>query len=255
MATSHSTVRTSGRLKGAAGVAAVEIKMTVKPEEELRALRTFELDEETAEVRVVYFYDTPKLDLFTGGIALRARLVKGDTDDSTVKVRPVDPGKVSEAWRHTTGFKVEADATGPKIIRSASLTVNQKPADIEGVAAKEKPIYTLFDRDQVRFLAEFSNKPVDFEKLKVLGPIRVLRWKTKHEKFHHALTVEEWRLPNGNDLVEVSIKVQPEESVEAKKQFEAHLTKIGLDPKGAQQTKTLTALQYFASQLGKGKKK
>lgn len=255
MATPHSTVTPSGRLRGAAGVAAVEIKVTVKPEEELRALRTFELDEETAEVRVIYFYDTPKLDLFTGGVALRARLVKGDRDDSTVKVRPVDPGKVSDAWRETPGFKVEADATGPKIIRSASLTVIQKPADIEEVASKERPIYKLFDRDQVRFLAEFYNKAVDFEKLKVLGPIRVLRWKTKHEKFHYGLTVEEWRLPNGNDLVEVSIKVEPDESVEAKKQFEAHLTKIGLDPKGAQQTKTLTALQYFASQFGKGKKK
>jgi predicted xylose isomerase-like sugar epimerase len=82
-----------------------------------------------------------------------------------------------------------------------------------------------------------------------------LRWKAKHEKFHHAVTVEEWRLPDGTDLVEVSIRVQPEEYVEAKKQFEAHLSKIGLDPKGAQQTKALTALQYFTDQLRKQKKK
>jgi len=255
MAKSQSSVRPSGRLRGASGVAAVEIKVTIKPEEELEALRTLDLDEETAEVRVVYFYDTPTLDLFAGGVALRSRLVKGDTDDSTVKVRPIDPDKVSEDWRKTPGFKVEADATGPKIVRSGSLTVIQKSSDIEEVAGGERPIYKIFDRDQIRFLAEFYNKSIDFEELKVLGPIRVLRWKAKHEKFHHAVTVEEWRLPDGTDLVEVSIRVQPEEYVEATKQFEAHLSKIGLDPKGAQQTKALTALQYFTDQLRKQKKK
>jgi len=255
MATSQGSVTPSGRLRGASGVAGVEIKVTIKPEEELEALRTLELDEETAEVRIVYFYDTPKLDLFTGGVALRSRLVKGDTDDSTVKVRPIDPDRVSEDWRKTPGFKVEADATGPKIIRSGSLTVFQKSSDIEEVATSKRQIYKIFDRDQIRFLAEFYNKAVDFEKLKVLGPIRVLHWKTKHEKFRHALTVEEWRLPDGHDLVEVSIRVEPKESMEEKKQFEAHLSKIGLDPKGAQQTKTLTALKYFTAQLGKQKKK
>ena len=255
MSTSQGRVTPSGRLKGAAGVAAVEIKVTIRPDEELKAERTFELDEESAEVRIIYFYDTPKLDLFTRGVVLRSRLVKGDVDDSTIKVRPIDPTQVSEAWRKTPGFKVEADATGPKIVRGASLTVHQKPSDIEDVAANKEPIYKIFDRDQVRFLAEFYNKAVDFEDLRTLGPIRVLRWKTKHEKFVYPITVEEWRLPNGDDLVEVSIKVPPEKSVEAKKLFEAHLVKIGLDPKGAQQTKTLTALKYFASHLAKGRKK
>jgi len=245
----------TGRLKGAAGVAAVEIKITVKPTEELRALRTLELDEDTAEVRVVYFYDTPKLDLFHAGVALRARLVKGDRDDSTVKIRPVDPSKISEAWKKILGFKLEADATGLRIVRSASLTTVQKRDEINAVANEQRPIYKLFSRDQVRFLAEFYNKAVDFDKLKTLGPIRVLCWKTEHKDFAYPLSIEEWRLPNGEDLVEVSIKVQPAQSVKAKKHFETHLKELGLDPKGAQQTKTLTALQYFASQLHKGKKK
>jgi len=40
-----------------------------------------------------------------------------------------------------------------------------------------------------------------------MGPIRVLRWKLRHKKFPHELTLDEWRLPNGEDLIEVSIKV------------------------------------------------
>ena len=63
---------------------AVEIKVTIRPDQELRAERTMELNEDTADVRVIYFYDTPHLDLFNAGVALRARLVKGDDNDSTV---------------------------------------------------------------------------------------------------------------------------------------------------------------------------
>ena len=47
-----------------------------------------EVDEDTAEVRVIYFYDTAGLALFDAGVTLRARLVKGDDDDSTSEVPP-----------------------------------------------------------------------------------------------------------------------------------------------------------------------
>ena len=82
-----------------------------------------------------------------------------------------------------------------------------------------------------------------------MGPIRVLRWKPRHETFPHDLTLEEWRLPNGEELVEVSIKAPPNKALQARQEFETHLRELGLDPKGAQDTKTRTALEYFASIL------
>ena len=63
---------------------AVKIKVTIRPDEELCAKRAMEVKEDTAEVRVLYFYDTPDIRLFNPGVALRASLVKGDADDSTV---------------------------------------------------------------------------------------------------------------------------------------------------------------------------
>ena len=48
------------------------------------------------------------------------------------------------------------------------------------------------------------------------------------------------------DLVEVSIKTSPDKAIHAQKEFDAHLRKLGLDPEGAQETKTRTALEYFA---------
>jgi hypothetical protein len=229
-----------------AGMDAVEIKVTIRPDQELRAERAMQVDEDTADIRVIYFYETPDLDLFNAGIALRARLLKGDEDNSTVKFRSPETMSVSPEWERLEGFKLEADCVGERAIFSASLTQIQQRDEIDEVAKGKRSIDKLFSKDQERFFHEFYKGPVDFGQLRVMGPIRVLRWKLRHKNFAHQLTVEEWRLPNGDDLVEVSIKVPPEEAAQASKAFENHLTVLGLDPRGAQETKTRTALEYFA---------
>ena len=232
-----------------AAMDAVEIKCTIRPDQELQAERAMEVDEDTADVRLVYFYDTPDLDLFKAGVVLRARLVKGDADDSTVKIRPVEPASIPSDWQRWNGFKLEADWVGDRVVCSASLTDLQQRDEIDEVAKGKRAIGKLFSSDQERFLTEFHKGPVGFGKLRVMGPIRVLRWKPKHETFPHELTLEEWRLPSGDELVEVSIKAPPNEALQARKEFEMHLRELGLDPEGAQDTKTRTALEYFASIL------
>jgi hypothetical protein len=235
------------------GMDAVEIKVTIRPDQELRAERTMQVDEDTAEVRLIYFHDTPDLDLFNAGIALRARLVKGDADDATVKFRSEEVPRVAPHWMREKGLKLEADWVGDRAVFSVSLT-NEQPRDkITEVAKGERSIDKLFSRNQQRFWREFYSGPIDFGDLCVMGPIRVLRWKLKHKGFPHELTVEEWRLPDGDDLVEVSIKVPPHEARQAREEFNKHLRDRGLDPQGAQETKTRTALQYFARVCGKAK--
>jgi hypothetical protein len=245
--TSRKTTKNTPASAHMSAMDACEIKVTIRPDQELRAERSMELDEDSADIRVIYFYDTPKLTLFDAGVALRARLVKGDDDDSTVKFRPVDPQKISDEWKRADGFKLEADCVGERVVCSASLTVIQARNEIDEVAKGERPIEKLFSKEQEQFLSQFYDEPVDFAKLRVMGPIRVLRWKSKHESFPHELTTEEWRLPNGDDLVEVSIKVAPAKAVQAQAAFDAHLRELGLDPEGAQETKTRTALNYFAA--------
>jgi len=225
----------------------VEIKVTVRPDQELRAERAMALNEDTAEIRVIHFYDTLQLDLFNAGVALRSRLVKGVHDDSTVKFRPVEAAKIGPEWKRLNGFKLEADVVGDRVVCSASLTVLQKRHEIDEVAKGKRAIEKLFSKSQERFLSEFYKGTVDFGALCVLGPIRVLRWKLKQKGFPHQLTLEEWRLPNGEDLVEVSIKTPPAAASQAQQDFEKHLISLGIDPKGAQETKTFTALKYFVN--------
>lgn len=232
-----------------AGMHAVEIKVTIRPDQELRAERAMMVNEDTADVRVVYFYDTPDLDFFNAGVALRARLIKGDDDNSTVKFRSDKMTNIAPDWQQLDGFKLEADWVGDHAVYSASLTCPQRRDEIDAVAKGKRSIDKLFSRDQERFLQEHYKKPVDFGQLRVMGPIRVLRWKLKHANFAYELTVEEWRLPDGDDLVEVSIKVPPEKAAQARTAFDTHLEELHLDPQGAQETKTRTALLYFAKLL------
>ena len=240
------------RARALADMDAVEIKVTIRPDQELRAERAMEVNEDTATVRIIYFYDTPQLELFDAGVVLRARLVKGDDDDSTVKFRPVKAERIAEEWKRLKGFKLEADCVGDRVVCSASLTALQKRDEIDDVAKGKWPIEKLFSKDQERFLGEFYKGPVDFAKLRTLGPIRVLRWKMAQRGFPHELTIEDWRLPDGEDLVEVSIKTPPQHTHQAQKDFDKHLRNLGLDPKGAQETKTRTALNYFARAHRKG---
>jgi hypothetical protein len=45
--------------------------------------------------------------------------------------------------------------------------------------------------------------------------------------------------------------VPPKKATQAQKEFDKHLREFGLDPEGAQETKTRTALEYFAKTLKK----
>jgi hypothetical protein len=232
-----------------AATRAVEIKVTMRAEQEMKAVRLFDLERSSAEAREIYFFDTPQLACFKKGVVLRARLVKNGADDSTVKIRPVDPEKIASSWKKLDGFKLEADVVGAKVVRSASLTHPQKRGEIKDVAAGKRALEKLFSPDQERFLEANAPARVPFGALKVLGPISVLRWKLRREPLPSELTAEEWRLPDGTDLLEVSIKVDQKDALRARDEFVAFLTRSGLDHEGVQEAKTRIALEFFAKRV------
>jgi len=246
----RSTEDRAGRAaRETAGTEAIEVKVTVVEEDETSALRAFGLERKDGEPRRIFFYDTRGLELYGRGVALRARDKGGDECDSTVKIRPVDPSRIAAKWRKESGFKLEADVVGEKVVRSASFTVAQGREEIDQVASGERPIAKLFSCDQEEFLGEMSPIGVDFAALVPLGPVEVLRWKTRHPGLPFELCLEEWRLPDGRDVVEISIKAKQPEAAVAEAALEAFLAEIGIEPETRQQTKTLTALEYFAGRI------
>ena len=155
--------------EGTAGTQGVELKVTISERKERAAARAFGLDPKEGERRRIFFFDTADLALFNRGLVLRAREVKNGKDDSTVKIRPVDRQKITDTWRRLNGFKIEADGVGSKLIRSASLSVDQRDDEIKAVESGVRAIEKLFSSEQELLLAEMSPVHVNFWALQVLG--------------------------------------------------------------------------------------
>ena len=231
-----------------AGMTGVEIKVTIRPEQALRAVREFELDKASAQIRAIYFYDSLELDLFNRGVALRSRTGSGTNNDTTVKIRPVRAGDVPKEYLGLRDFKLEADCVGEKSTCGASLTSNQRSVEIQEVAKELRPIRKLFSIDQERFFRHFFPKG-EFGSLRILGPIKTFRWKFSRPDFATEICAEEWTICGGEILVELSTKVKPEQARVKQKLFHAFLESLGLDPNGPQEMKTKRTLQFFAERL------
>jgi hypothetical protein len=231
-------------------IGAVEIKISARVEDEDTVLAALKKAGEEPERRTVYFFDTPALDLFDAGMVLRARKIKGDDDDSTVKLRPVVPSSIGASWMKTDGFEVEMDRVGENEVISAKLNAVQREGELDDAVSGAKGLRSLFSADQERLVAEFAPRSIEWDALVAMGPIAVKKWKTEWDDFAHEVTVERWELPDGSDLVELSIKVEPGEASAAYDEFLAGLEAQGLTLDDDQQTKTRGAFTYFTT--GKG---
>ena len=232
--------------EGTAGAEGVELKVTVSEQKEQAAAEAFGLDPAAGERRRIFFFDTIDLALFQKGLVLRAREVKNGKDDSTVKLRPVDPQRLDPKWQRLKGFKIEADGVGDKLTPSASLSVEQGQGEIKAVENRLRAIDKLFSPEQEELLN--SRVPVNFKTLQVLGPVDALRWKVTHEALPFPITAEQWTLPNQHDLLELSIKVPTAQASVASVAFDKFLKGLHLKPQGGQETKTRVALEFFVKQ-------
>ena len=77
----------------------VELKLTVPEVDHRSTVTALGMDPLDAEIRQVFFFDTPDLTLDSHGVVVRARRVQRKGDDSVVKLRPVVPSELPEIGR------------------------------------------------------------------------------------------------------------------------------------------------------------
>ena len=75
------------------GADSVELKLTLPDSDQRSTITALALDPLDAQIRQVFFFDTPDLTLNEHGVVVRARRVQRKGDDSVVKLRPVVPGR------------------------------------------------------------------------------------------------------------------------------------------------------------------
>ena len=72
----------------------VELKLTVPEAEHRSTVSALDIDPIDAQIRQVFFFDTPDLTLYEHSVVVRARRVQKKGDDSVVKLRPVVPSEL-----------------------------------------------------------------------------------------------------------------------------------------------------------------
>jgi hypothetical protein len=227
----------------------VELKLTVPESHQRSTIVGLGMDPIDAQIRLVHFFDTPDLALNKKGVVVRARRVQGREDDTVIKLRPVVPADLAEEARLSAGMFVEVDAMPGGFVCSASMKGRLGATDVKRVAAGERPVRKLFSKEQRAFYVAHAPEGIGLDDLSLLGPIFVLKLNFRPEGFERKMVAEAWLYPDGERILELSTKCAPGEMFQVAAEARAFLEERGVDLSGEQQTKTATALQFFAAAL------
>jgi hypothetical protein len=228
----------------------VELKLTIPDTARRSAVVALQLDPLEAQIRQVYFFDTPDLALDRTGVVVRARRTQGRADDSVVKLRPVVPAELPAEVRQAPDFMVEVDAMPGGFVCSGSYKASLPDSPVLGaVTGTKKRIRKMFTKEQRAFFAAHAPEGIQMDDLSVLGPVHVFKLKFSPSDYKRKLVAEMWFYPDGSRVIELSTKCSTAEPFEVAVEAKAYLASKGIDLTAPQQTKTRTALEFFSQEL------
>ena len=231
------------------GADSVELKLTVPAPHQRSTLVALDLDPLEAQIRQVFFFDTPELELDAHGVVVRARRIQGKGGDSIVKLRPVVPSELPDELRRSGAFRVEVDALPGGFVCSGTLKGSPSAADVRSAANRKLPLHKLFSKEQRQLFAAHAPQGIELDDLTVLGPIFVLKLRSVPPGFGRKLVAELWIYPDGSRILELSTRAGTSEVFQVAVEARAFLEGRGIDLSGEQQTKTRKALDFFSENL------
>lgn len=228
---------------------AVELKLTVPDTDHRSTANTLDLDPLNAEIRQVIFFDTADLALNRNGLVVRARRMQRGGGDTVVKLRPVAPEQIPDDLRRSGSIAVEVDAMPGGFVCSASMKGKSSAAAVRRVALGRDKVGSLFSKGQKAFFNLHAPDGVRMRDLAVLGPINIFKIKFGPAELGRKMVAEMWLYPDGSRILELSTKCAPGEAFQVAAETRGFLAGHGIEVGGEQQTKTKTALEFFAAAL------
>jgi hypothetical protein len=225
----------------------VELKATVPDSGHRSAVEALDMDPLEAEIREVFFFDTPDLEVFRRGLVVRARRVQRKGSDAIIKLRPVRPAELPGDIR--AGAVVEVDAMPGGFVCSATVKRSLEGDAVRKVARGDRALRKLFSKQQRDFFAAHAPSDVGLDDLVPLGPINVLKLKFSPAGYDRRMVAELWTYPDYSRVLELSTKCKPKEAFDVAAGTRAFLSGRGIDLSGEQQTKTRKALEFFSKRL------
>jgi hypothetical protein len=239
-------------LKLTAGVDSVELKVTVPVDQHRATIQGLPLDPVEAQPRQVYFFDTPDLALNRAGLVVRARRTQGGRGDTVIKLRPVEPEDLPASLRRQADFNVEVDILPTGFVCSASFKGRSSGEDVRSAATGAMPLRRLFSKTQRQFYRDHAPEGLTLDDLTPLGPTFLLKSRfdvrlSAARRTPQSMVAEVWFYPDGSRILELSTKCPPDDTFKVAGDTRAYLLGQGISLDGEQQTKTKTALEFYAS--------
>jgi hypothetical protein len=141
---------------------------------------------------------------------------------------------------------VELDAMPGGYVCSATLKSRLGESDVKRCVRGKRATRKLFSKPQRAFYKEHAPDGLALDDLTLLGPIFVLKLNSRPPAFKRKLTTELWLYPDGSRILELSTKCKPNEAFQVSAEARAFLATKDVDTTGEQQTKTKTALEFYA---------
>jgi hypothetical protein len=231
------------------GADSVELKLTVPISDRSRGAAALGVDPLDAQIRQVFFFDTPDLTLNERGLVVRARRVQRKGDDTVVKLRPVVPSELPGKLRRSPNFGVEVDAMPGGFVCSGSMKGTLAKPRVRDTVLEGRAISKLFSKEQRALYTANAPEGLALDDLAILGPISVLKLRFSPKGYDRRLVAELWLYPDNSMILELSTKCAPAEAFQVAAETRVFLTERGVDLTGEQETKTKKALEYFSKRL------
>ena len=230
-------------------VDSIELKTSVADADRRSAVAALDLDPLAADLVQVWFFDTPGLDLNAAGVIIRARRTRsprrhhGQAASGRARRAAGGPAGPSpgSGWRSTR--------CRPASCARRRLKRKLEPGTVREALLGGKPPRKLFSKSQRAFFEQFAPAGLSLDDVRPLGPITVLKLNFTPKGFDRRMVAELWTYPDGSRILELSTKCEPAEAFDVAASTRAFLEGRGIDLSGVQQTKTKTALDYFAGEL------
>ena len=232
----------------------VELKLTVPESHQRSTVVALGMDPLEAQIRQVFFFDTPELALNEHGVVVRARRIQGKGDDSVVKLRPVVPAELPADAARVGRLRGRGRRDAGRLRLLGQAEGGDRPGRrARAPSPASGPLRKLFSKEQRKLFAAHAPEGIGLDDLSILGPIFVLKLRFTPEELGRRLVAEMWLYPDGSRAARALDQVRPAEAFEIAAELRAFLAAAGVDLSGEQETKTRKALQYFARALREGR--
>jgi hypothetical protein len=227
----------------------VELKLTVPDADRRSAVEALGMDPIAAQIRQVFFFDTPDLTLNKNGVVVRVRRIQAKPADSIVKIRPIEPDAAPKGALKSPNFGIEVDAMPGGFVCSGRMKAEIDDAKVLSMLGGTYTLRKLLTGEQRDLYRRHAPPDLRLADLVKLGPINVLKLKFVPRDFNRKLVAELWNYPDGSRLLELSTKCTPQEAFDVAAETKVFLAGRGIDVSAVQETKTKRALEYFTKEI------